>query len=90
MLATYINRCSRRCRPRRGARLVQGREKAPAQEASHSGRPATSGFLIRHDHLRCHSSLISTPCFLAARRMRFLIFLTSSASYLAALSLWLM
>jgi hypothetical protein len=87
MLATYINRCSRRCRPRRGARLVQGREKAPAQEASHSGRPATSCFFIWHDRLRCHLPLISTPCFLAAWRMRFLIFLTSSVAYLAALSL---
>jgi hypothetical protein len=36
-----------------------------------------------------HPSSISTPCFFAACLMRFLIVFTSSASYLAALSLWL-
>jgi hypothetical protein len=45
---------------------------------------ALSSTSIRSDQ----SASISTPCFFAARLIRFLIVSTSSASYFAALSLW--
>jgi hypothetical protein len=47
------------------------------------------GTNVAFKRAKLHCDWISTPCFLAARMIRSLIFLTSAAAYLAALSLWL-
>src|SRR3954468_18574693 len=54
------------------------------ERSEHSLRPQGAITTIAAN---THPSSISTPCFFAACLMRFLIVFTSSASYLAALSL---